>query len=105
MTKRIAIAAVAAILVSVTAAFAAETNFKPANMSGSAPAEEGVSRARQAEEARSTEPTFWDKEGKRSGLADTAQATKNGFVDFFQGKWLKEQEEKYKARKGTSTDK
>lgn len=64
MTRILALTALA-MVTTMTLCFAGETNFKPANMSGDAPAAEST---RPAKPAPSNEPGFWDREAKRSGL-------------------------------------
>ena len=95
----------AMVLCIASLACAAETNFGPSNMSGNAPAAESK-KIRPAESAaKSTEPGFWEKEAKRSGLAGTGDGFKKkvggifGAPDFF-----KKQSEAYKAR-NAGTDK
>ena len=66
--RRIIAVSVVSMFLSAGAAFAAETNFKPANMSGDSPAPEQHSRIPRAENAEPKGPGFWSKEAKRSGL-------------------------------------
>ena len=65
MNIKTAIILAAAVIVTAGSAFAGETNFKPANMSGDAPAAEST---RPPKAPPSNEPGFWDREAKRSGL-------------------------------------
>lgn len=64
-----------ALILTAGSVMAGEANFKPARMSGEAPAAE-TKRAR-VEAARSDEPGFWKKEWKRSGLSRLAWWRKN----------------------------
>ena len=100
------IAAMAAILLSAGVVWAAETNFKPAHMSGSAPAPERSAVKEAARAKKQSEPRvpgFWDKEYERSGLKKTGDtvrqnAEKMGGSFSGNGGFFKHQEERYRER-------
>ncbi len=82
-------------------AIAADTNFTPANMSGSSPASSEAKSRQAAPQAQpaSSEPGFWDREGKRSGLAGTGGNFGNNVKKMWGvPDWFKNQQEEYKKR-------
>lgn len=98
MKKLIALVVMAA---AAATAQAAESNFKPANMSGDAPAAEQKSRAAVERSAKNSEPGFWSREAERSGLSQTGAGFKKNLAGFFNVPgWLKKQEDAYKSRSG-----
>ena len=86
------------LAVSAGAAWATDSNFTPANMSGnSATATE--TKSRPAQPAEPKQPGFWDRESARSGMAANGEAFGKSvrslwhIPDFF-----KNQESSYKQR-------
>ena len=79
------------------AAQAAQMNFKPANSSSAAVAENKSRMPVSAPQAPSGEG-FWEKEGKRSGLAETANGMGASLRDFFGFGWVKQKEDEYRTR-------
>lgn len=83
-----------------SAAIAADTNFAPANMSGNGPAAEVKDRpVVQRAEPKDKEPGFWDREGKRSGLAGTGEGFGTSVKKLWHvPDWFQKQQDEYKAR-------
>lgn len=89
----------AVLLTFAGAAFASDINFKPANSSGTAVAENKSRPPAPAPQASgSSQPGFWEKEGKRSGLSDTAHGIGGSVRNFFRFGWIKQKEDEYRTR-------
>jgi len=84
------------------AAWAGNTNISPANMSSAAPAAEAKSRPAASERAKAAaqrEPGFWDREAKRSGLAQTGEGWGSNVRKLFHiPQYFKDQEAAYNQR-------